>query len=129
LQLLIRPVTPQILCVTPGRGATHDLRLPQESKTPIHPETELLADAGCQGIQHHHAHTRTPKKASKHHPLTDDQRISNRHLARVRLPVEHVIRRFKVFRILRETYRHGRRRCHLRVNLIAALCNCISIQT
>jgi len=129
VQLLIHPVTCQILCVATGRGATHDLRLLRESKTHIHPDTELLADAGYQGIQHQHAVTRTPKKASKHHPLTDPQRADNRRLARVRLPVEHVVRQLKVFRILKETYRHRRRRFHLRVNLIAALCNRISIQT
>ena len=129
LQLLVHPVTSKILCVTAGRGATHDLRLLRESKTPIHPETELIADAGYQGIQHQHAFTRTPKKASKHHPLTDEQRACNRQLAQVRLPVEHVIRRIKVFRIMKETYRHRRRRFHLRVNLISALCNRILIQT
>jgi len=129
LQLLVHPVTRRILCVTTGRGATHDLRLLRESKTPIHAETELLADAGYQGIHHQHALTRTPKKASKNHPLTDDQRTDNRHLARVRLPVEHVIRRLKVFSILKETYRHRRRRFHLRINLIAALCNRMFIQT
>jgi len=129
LQLLIHPVTQRILCVTTGRGATHDLRLLRESKTPIHPDTELFADAGYQGIHHQHALTRTPKKASKHHPLTDDQRTGNRHLTRIRLPVEHVIRRLKVFRILKEMCRHRRRRFHLRVNLMAALCNRIPIQT
>jgi transposase len=129
LQLLVHPVTSKILCVTAGRGATHDLRLLRESKTPIHPETELIADAGYQGIQHQHAFTRTPKKASKHHPLTDEQRACNRQLAQVRLPVEHVIRRIKVFRIMKETYRHRRRRFHLRVNLISALCNRVLIQT
>ncbi|WP_456833628.1 transposase family protein [Deinococcus sp. UYEF24] len=129
MQLLVYPLTRQILCVATDRGATHDLRLLRESKTPIHPETELLADAGYQGIHHQHAFTRTPKKASKHHPLTDDQRTGHRHLARVRLRVEHVIRRLKVFRILKESYRRRRRRFHLRVHLIAALCNRISIQT
>jgi IS5 family transposase len=126
---LIHPVTYRILCVATGRGATHDLRLLRESKTHIHPDTELIADAGYQGIQHQHASTRTPKKASKLHSLTDAQRADNRRLAQVRLPVEHVIRRLKVFRILKETYRHRRRRFHLRVNLIAALCNRVPIQT
>ena len=129
LQLLVHPVTHRILCVATGHGSTHDLRLPQESKTPTHPDTELLADAGYQGIQHQHVYTRTPKKASELHPLTDDQWADNRRLARVRLPVEHVIRRLKIFRILKETYRHRRRRFHLRVNLIAALWNRIPIQT
>ena len=95
----------------------------------MHNRCNTITDAGYQGIQHQHAFTRTPKKASKHHPLTDEQRASNRQLARVRLPVEHVIRRLKVFCILKETYRHRRRRFHLRVNLIAALCNRIPIQT
>ncbi|WP_407571728.1 transposase family protein [Deinococcus altitudinis] len=129
MQLLVHPITRRILCVATGCGATHDLRLLRESKTAIHPDTELLADAGYRGIQHQHAHTRTPKKASKHHPLTDTQRTDNRRLAQVRLPVGHVIRRLKIFRILKETYRHRRRRFHLRVNLIAALCNRIPIQT
>lgn len=129
MQLLVHPVTHRILCLATGRGSTHDLRLLRESKTPIHPDTELLADAGYQGIQHGHAYTRTPKKASKLHPLTADQRADNRRLARVRLPVEHIIRRLKIFRILKETYRHRRRRFNLRVSLIAALCNRIPIQT
>ncbi|MGY2895034.1 hypothetical protein ACVWZX_003060 [Deinococcus sp. UYEF24] len=42
--------------------------------------------------------------------------------------MEHVICRLKILRILKETYRHRRRRFHLRVNLIAALYNRISIQ-
>ena len=121
-------MTCQILCTTTGRGATHDLRLLRESKTAIHSETELIADAGYQGIQRQHPHTRTPKKASKLHPLTDIQRSNNRRLAQVRLPVEHVIRRLKIFRILKETYRHRRRRFGLRVNLIAALCNRMPIR-
>ena len=89
LQLMVHPVTCQILCVTTGHGATHDLRLPQESKTAIRPDTELLADAGYQRIQHQHTFTRTARKASKHHPLTDIQRADNCRLARARLPVDH----------------------------------------
>lgn len=107
----------------------HDLQLLRESKTAVHPETELIADADYQGIQHQHPHTWTPKKASKHYPLTDTERADNRRLAQARLSVEHVIRRLKIFRILKETYRHRRRRFNLRVNLIAALCNRILIQT
>ena len=39
----------------------------------------------------------------------------------MRILAEHVIRRLKVCRILKETYRHRRRRFALRLNLIAAL--------
>ena len=115
LQLLIHPVTRQVLCIATGRGA-------------IHPDDELPTDVGHQGIQHQHASTRTPKEVGKHHPLTDTRRTANRRLAQVRFPVEHVIRRLEIFRILKVTYRHRGRRFHLRVNLIAALCNRIHIQ-
>ncbi len=37
--------------------------------------------------------------------------------------IEHVIRRVKIFRVLKGVYRHRRRRFALRVQLIAALCN------
>ncbi|WP_229776726.1 transposase family protein [Deinococcus ruber] len=129
LQRLIHTFTCQILCVATGRGATHDLRRLRESKTQIYPDTERLADAGYQGIHHQHAFTRTPKNASKDHPLMKAQRADTRQGAKVRLPVEHVIRRLKVFCIFKETYRHRRRRVQLRVNLMAALCNRIPIQT
>lgn len=38
-------------------------------------------------------------------------------------PPEHVIRKLKVWRVLKETYRHRSRRFGLRLNLIAALYN------
>ena len=37
--------------------------------------------------------------------------------------VENVIRRLKVFRVLKETYRHRRQRHGLRVHLLAGLYN------
>jgi len=54
-------------------------------------------------------------------PLSKEQKAHNRSLAKERILAEHVIRKLKVFRILKETYRHRRRRFGLRLNLIAAL--------
>jgi len=42
-------------------------------------------------------------------------------LAGERIPIEHVIRRRRVFRILKDTYRHRRRRFGLRLHLLAGL--------
>jgi hypothetical protein len=58
-------------------------------------------------------------------PLSSARTIGqdNRVLARVRQGVEHVIRRMKVFRVLKGVSRHRQRRFALRVQLIAALCN------
>lgn len=45
------------------------------------------------------------------------------HLASKRIFIEHIFRRLKVFRILKDTYRHRRKRFALRLHLIAALYN------
>ena len=55
--------------------------------------------------------------------LSPEQRVFNRLLASQRVIVENVIRRLKIFRVLKETYRHRRRRHGLRVHLLAGLYN------
>jgi transposase len=70
-----------------------------------------------------HANAETPVKKSKLHPLTEEQKTSNRKLSRERILVENVIRRLKIFRILSERYRNRRKRFALRFNLIAAIHN------
>jgi hypothetical protein len=89
----------------------------------FHPETESLQDKGYQGIQKLHSKSRLPIKKPKGGSLSEDQKVANRELARERIGIEHVNRRFKIFKILAERYRHRRRRYGLRCNLIAALYN------
>lgn len=120
---MVHPVTRAILCTATGRGATHDLTLFRHSRVRLHPQTEVIADAGYQGLWREHACSRTPHKATKKCPLTDEQRRENRALSRVRLPVEQIIRCLKIFRCLSSVYRHRRRRFHLRLNLVAGLYN------
>ncbi|GGR21334.1 transposase family protein [Deinococcus ruber] len=122
-QVMVHPITCAILCLGVGKGATHDLTLFRATKTKLHPETELIADAGYQGIQRAHSCARTPKKATKKHPLTPAQKQDNRALSQVRLLVEHVIRCLKIFRCLSSVYRHRRRRFQLRLSLLAGLYN------
>jgi len=82
-----------------------------------------LADSGYQGITKRHEQSKTPKKRSKHHPLTDEEKTSNRALSRRRVLIEHIFGRLKVFKILSERYRNRRKRFALRFNLIAAIYN------
>ena len=112
-----------IMCVATAFGSMHDLTLFHHSGVRVHRETALIGDAGYQGIWKDHGHSITPHKAVKARPLTPEKRQENRVLASTRLRVEHVIRRLKIFRVLKDVYRHRRRRFSLRVNLIAALCN------
>jgi len=85
--------------------------------------TCCLADSGYQGIAKDHQNSKTPKKKSKHHPLTEQDKAANRTISVKRISCEHVMGRLKVFRILSERYRNRRKRFGLRFNLIAAICN------
>jgi hypothetical protein len=67
-----------------------------------------------------HPNSQTPAKKSKLHPLSQEQKASNRALSRKRILIENIIRRLK---ILSERYRNRRKRFGLRFNLIAAICN------
>ena len=83
----------------------------------------IRADSGYQGLHKLHSCATLPKKATKKHPLTKDDKAHNHEHSSRRIFVEHAIRRVKVFRIIKETYRNRRRRFGLRFNLIAAIVN------
>lgn len=64
-----------------------------------------------------------PTKKPRQQPLAEDELQHNRALVKLRVRVEHVIRRFKIFRIFSGCYRNRKRQFGLRLNLIAALLN------
>ena len=88
-----------------------------------HQRLAFLADSGYQGMLALHSNSQTPAKKSKLHPLSQEQKASNRALSRKRILIENIIHRLKIFRILSERYRNRRKRFGLRFNLIAAICN------
>lgn len=55
--------------------------------------------------------------------LSLEDKAHNQALGRFRIPVEHVIRSLKIWRIVKETYRNRRKRFSLRFKLIAGLIN------
>jgi hypothetical protein len=122
-QVVVNGHTRQVICTAHGRGPTHDFALYKQSKLDLHESLELLADSGYQGISKLHDKSRTPKKRSKKHQLTKDEKRANRELSQRRIVVENVIRSLKIFRILLERYRNRRKRFSLRFNLIAGLYN------
>jgi len=121
--VIIHQKNMQIIATAFANGSTHDFRLFKESKTIMAYHVHCLADAGYQGLADLHTNSQTLHKKSKHHPLTVEQKATNRKLARQRIFVEHVIRKVKIFRILSERYRNRRKRFGLRFNLIASLYN------
>lgn len=122
-QLLVSVFSLQILVVGCGLGRTHDFRLFQQARLPLAPQIEVYADSGYQGIQQFHPASAIPIKSSKRHALTSDERAYNRALARLRIAIEHVNRRCKIFRIVKETFRGKHRHFGLTWHLVAGLVN------
>jgi len=100
-----------------------DFALLKQSRVVLAAEVLALADSGYQGLDKQHPNSHTPKKKSKHHPLTQEEKANNRAISQQRIGCEHALRRLKIFRILSERYRNRRKRFGLRFNLIAAICN------
>ena len=122
-QLIICEESEEIVATYFGKGKTHDLKLFEFSKVRMSKEVEIKADSGYQGLQKKHAKVLIPKKNSKKHKLTKEEKKANRELSKKRIKVENVIRRLKIFRILGERYRHRRKRLGLRFNLISGIYN------
>jgi DDE superfamily endonuclease len=115
--------TQQILCTAFDKGRVHDFSLFKQSAPVLHPSQLCLADKGYQGLQQIHLDSSLPSKKPRKEQLPEAERLHNQCLARLRIGIEHVNRRLKVFRILSGRYRNRRRRFGLRFNLIAAFLN------
>jgi hypothetical protein len=106
-----------------GQGRTHDFDLLKRSRLRIAPAIEKYADSGYQGLAKRYANSVTPIKKPRGRDLTADERAHNRALARLRIVIEHVNRRCKIFRSVKETYRGKHRQYHKTWTVVAALVN------
>ena len=113
----------EIISLAFANGKKHDFQLFKDSRTYVRSDTALGADTGYQGLAQMHANSFLPKKRSKNHPLSKQERKENREISRKRIFVEHAIRFIKRFRILSERYRNRRNRFARRFSLIAGICN------
>lgn len=121
--MIIDLVSLQILCTVYGKGRQQDFGLFKESGVEFAEEVEVFADKGYQGIAKLHANSFTPVKKPKGGKLSAKQKAYNREIGKLRIAIEHVFARLKVFRILSQRYRNRRQRFGLRFNLIASLYN------
>ena len=121
--MLVNLKNGEIICLAFANGKKHDFRLFKDSRVHVRTETLLEADTGYQGLAQLHDNSLLPKKHSKNHPLTKQQRKDNQEISSKRIFVEHAIRFVKRFRIPSERYRNRRKRFALRFSLIAGICN------
>ena len=123
VQVVVNQADGQIICTAFEQGRVHDFRLFKLHRLPMLPEQLCLADKGYQGITKLHPHSCIPTKKPRKRKLDKAERQHNRHLAQLRVVIEHTNRKLKIFRILAERYRNRRKRFGLRFNLIAAIIN------
>jgi len=89
-------------------GRRHDKRLVDKNQlTRYIPESVTVwTDTGFQGLAKQHANTIMPQKATRKHPLTPEEKASNRTIASIRVVNEHAIGGMKRFRAAADTYRN-----------------------
>jgi hypothetical protein len=116
--------TLEILFIAQAEGSVHDFTIYKDSTgSAVSPDVKVKVDSGFQGIVAFHANSEVPFKKSKNKPLTKEEKVFNRQLARERIVIEHVNREIKMFKIMAERYRNRRRRHGLRMTLICAIRN------
>jgi len=122
-QVIVDQKTGKIICLGHGKGKTHDFRLFKNSGVKFGELLKVIADKGYQGIAKIHDLSETPIKKKKGEKLTKEEKQYNRQLNKLRIIVEHINRRLKIFKILSYPYRNRGRRFGLRANLIAGIYN------
>ena len=123
VQILIDFKSLTILNLQYEKGKIHDFKLFKKTRLPISPKMRLLADSGYQGIEKRFPEALIPVKKKKKQPLKPEEKAFNKKLSSLRIPVEHVIRRCKIFRILKETYRNSKKNLTRNWFIVAALVN------
>jgi IS5 family transposase len=123
----------QVVCTPTGRigsvsktapGRTHDLTVLRYTGVldELPAGAGVMTDKGYVGVEADAGGRPVviPAKGTKNHPLTDDQKASNRVISRHRVVVEHVMAQLNRFGVLRQTFRSvfGR---HTRVFRVVAL--------
>ena len=107
-------------------GAVHDLTLLRESGALDRlEEGAAMFDSGYQGVKKD-APERSlyhPFRASRGHPLTEEQKEWNRLLSQYRIKVEHTLAQLKVYEALNQVYRHPRDRYNDIFLIVAGLTN------
>jgi len=123
-QIVICAHTKQVIAVFADCGRAHDFKIWKKSiGVKVVKHIKIQGDSGYQGIAELHKNSETPKKKSKKHPLSKEEKAINRRIGSERVIIEHVNRWLKRLRIIAERYRNRRKRFGLRVSLFCGLHN------
>jgi len=101
-----------------AKGCVHDKKLYDRSRLRIPQGVPKSGDSGYQGSD-----LRVPKKRPRKGRLSDEQKRSNRQLAKERIVAEHGIGKMKIWRIAADRYRNPPRRHTVMMKNVAGLHN------
>ncbi len=124
-QIIIDEKTLKIINVFNAKGTIHDFKMIKESNvTDTLKEKKIKGkfDSGYQGIQNL-MDAIIPFKKSKCHELTEEEKKHNTKLSSERIKVEHVNRKLKIFRIMKERYRNHMNRYEEKLNIMVGIHN------
>ena len=93
-------------CQVETEGRKSDLKIFKETNLEIHHKVKIKADLGYQGIDKIHTNSRVPHKKPKNGELTKKQKKQNKKFRKKRVKIEHINRKCKCFRMVKETYRN-----------------------
>jgi len=99
----------RILILTPTHsGRKHDKKIvdKHEISQCLPLGVTAWTDTGFIGMRKVHSNTIMPKKASKHHPLTTEEKQNNRIISGLRIVSEHTIAGMKRFKVASDIYRN-----------------------
>ncbi len=111
-----------LLMTSTQSGRRHDKRLADKNLLPnvIPQPVTIWADTGFQGWQDDHHNVILPTKATKNHPLTQEQKDENRLVSVLRVVVEHAIGGYKRFRAASDIDRNRRANFDDQLNIVSA---------
>jgi hypothetical protein len=113
----------RILVLTPTKSARrHDKRLADKQNLfqSIPESVAVWLDTGFQGVQKDHFNTFIPKKRTKNHQLTEEEKVHNSIISSFRVVAEHAICGMKRFNCLKHSYRNKKTNMDDQFALISA---------
>lgn len=97
----------RILFLSPTRsGRRHDKKIVDKSELEIPKDVGKWGDTGFQGLDKVYDNVLIPKKGTKKHPLTPEEKADNKVISSFRVVIEHTLAGIKRFGILTDVLRN-----------------------
>lgn len=119
--MIIEKNTKQIIDIAFAKGNKHDFDIFKSIKQKFATTTKFLADLGYLGIKNYFPNSIIPKKTSKYHSLSCEEKVYNKIVSSERIKVEHTFAFFKKFAIFSTTFRESWRRFNNTFMAVASL--------